>query len=298
MILEELRRTILVVSNAPTTIAARTPAATRYAGAPTAPSTPPTTPAITRSETNVTSVASRETHGQSVRSPRSARIAGSRVIDASSDISVTKIAPAARLRKIVVGRMNMPISARTTVMPLKNTARLAVAPAGADRLELREPLLPLLAVPGHDEQRIVDPDREADHRDHVLTTNRLNSTICPIKRDESHRERDRGDRHERRERGRRRPRRTRPPARPERRRCRSTRPSRASSSAIVVELGEQGRLSGHLGREAFRSMLGESSRSPSTVSTSSAVIATGRSVAVRFADTRPAARLRDCANTS
>ena len=43
--------------------------------------------------------------------------------------NVTKIAPAASARKIVVGMMNMPSRARTTVMPLKNTARLAVAPA-------------------------------------------------------------------------------------------------------------------------------------------------------------------------
>ena len=39
------------------------------------------------------------------------------------------MAPAASARKIVVGMMNIPSSASTTVMPLKNTARLAVAPA-------------------------------------------------------------------------------------------------------------------------------------------------------------------------
>ena len=41
-------------------------------------------------------------------------------------------------------------------------------PRGADRVELREALLPLLPVPRHDEQRVVDTHREADHRDHVL----------------------------------------------------------------------------------------------------------------------------------
>ena len=44
---------------------------------------------------------------------------------------VTRIAPVARLRKIVVGRMNIPSSASTTVSPLKNTARLAVPPVRA-----------------------------------------------------------------------------------------------------------------------------------------------------------------------
>ena len=39
------------------------------------------------------------------------------------------IAPPARLRKIVFGTISSPSNARTTVIPLKNTARLAVAPA-------------------------------------------------------------------------------------------------------------------------------------------------------------------------
>ncbi len=39
------------------------------------------------------------------------------------------MAPPARLRKIVVGMMNIPARASTTVRPLKKTARFAVAPA-------------------------------------------------------------------------------------------------------------------------------------------------------------------------
>ena len=38
--------------------------------------------------------------------------------------------------KMVVGTISMPISASTTVMPLKNTARLAVPPVTRDRVEL------------------------------------------------------------------------------------------------------------------------------------------------------------------
>jgi hypothetical protein len=63
------------------------------------------------------------------RSPSSERIAGSKVIEAATAIRTTKIAPLARLRKIVFGTISNPSSARTTVIPLKNTARLAVAPA-------------------------------------------------------------------------------------------------------------------------------------------------------------------------
>ena len=67
--------------------------------------------------------------GQLIRSPSFARIAGSSVIDEMIETNVTKMAPAASARKIVVGMMNIPSSARTTVMPLKKTARFAVAPA-------------------------------------------------------------------------------------------------------------------------------------------------------------------------
>ncbi len=61
----------------------------------------------------------------------------------------------------------MPTSAKTTVMPEKSTARLAVAPAMLDRVEFGQPAPPLLAVALDDEERVVDPDREPDHRDHA-----------------------------------------------------------------------------------------------------------------------------------
>jgi hypothetical protein len=42
----------------------------------------------------------------------------------------------------------------------------------ADRLEPVAPVQTLLAVTGHDEQGVVDPDSQADHRDHVLDEER------------------------------------------------------------------------------------------------------------------------------
>ena len=256
----EPRRTILVVRSAPPTSAARTPAATRYPGAPTAPSTPPTTPAMTRSETNVTNVASRFTHGQSVRSPRSASSAGRRVIAASSDISVTKIAPAARLRKIVVGRMNMPEQGEDHRQAAEEHRAVRRGAGGADRLELGEPLLPFLAVPGHDEQRIVDPDGKTDHRDDV-DDEQVELDHLPDQRDESHREHDRDDRHHDGNEG------GHDRAEHDHQNDQSDGDAdRLALPGILFrdrrEVGEQGRLSGDLGREGVRSMLREEVAKP------------------------------------
>jgi hypothetical protein len=55
--------------------------------------------------------------------------AGSKVSEAATATSTTAIAPAAIERKIVVGFSSIPASASTTVIPEKNTARLAVPPA-------------------------------------------------------------------------------------------------------------------------------------------------------------------------
>ena len=54
--------------------------------------------------------------------------AGSIVIDSAIETSTTRIAPPASALKIVLGTSSMPASASTTVTPLKNTARFAVAP--------------------------------------------------------------------------------------------------------------------------------------------------------------------------
>ena len=65
----------------------------------------------------------------STRSPRSPSSAGSNVSAASTETMPTRIAPAARLRMIEFGTRNIPNIAITKTLPLKSTARLAVAPA-------------------------------------------------------------------------------------------------------------------------------------------------------------------------
>jgi hypothetical protein len=77
----------------------------------------------------------------STRSPSSASNAGTSVSAAPTETSTTVIAPTARLRKIVCGTTNMPISAITTVSPLKSTARLEVAPARAIASSVSRPAL-------------------------------------------------------------------------------------------------------------------------------------------------------------
>ena len=79
----------------------------------------------------------------------------------------TRIAPVARLRKIVLGTSSSPNIARTKASPLKSTARLAVAPATAIASSFSRPRRALLAEAREDEQRVVDPEREAHAGDHV-----------------------------------------------------------------------------------------------------------------------------------
>ena len=65
------------------------------------------------------------------RSTSNASTAGSSVGAAITETIPTRIAPAARLRKIVLGTSSSPSIASTNATPLKNTARPAVAPAVA-----------------------------------------------------------------------------------------------------------------------------------------------------------------------
>ncbi len=87
----------------------------------------------------VSSRARRASRGQFTRSPRRASSAGSSVIDAASAAIVTRIAPPASERKIETGMIIMPSRARTTVSPLKKTARFAVAPAAPIASSLANP---------------------------------------------------------------------------------------------------------------------------------------------------------------
>ena len=67
-------------------------------------------------------------------------MAGSRVSAAATDTTPTITAPAARLRRTLVGTRNRPSSAITNVVPLKSTARLAVAPVIAMAAFFSSPL--------------------------------------------------------------------------------------------------------------------------------------------------------------
>ena len=62
------------------------------------------------------------------RSPSRPSRAGSSVSAAASEVTPTRIAPAARLRMTVFGTISIPSIAITNAVPLKSTARLAVAP--------------------------------------------------------------------------------------------------------------------------------------------------------------------------
>ncbi len=62
------------------------------------------------------------------RSPSRLSTAGSSVNAATTETMPTRIAPSARLRRIVSGTRSIPHIASTKAMPLNRTARLAVAP--------------------------------------------------------------------------------------------------------------------------------------------------------------------------
>ena len=57
-----------------------------------------------------------------------------------------------------------PASAMTTVTPAKSTAEPAVPTARPGRLLGGQPVEQVLPVPGGDEERVVDADREAEHQ--------------------------------------------------------------------------------------------------------------------------------------
>ena len=98
---------------------------------------------------------------------------------------------------IEVGTRSIPSRATTNVLPLKSTARLAVAPAVGSSV-LREPARPLLAVAGDDEQRVVDPERQPHPGEHVhgedreveLEREQRHDPEADEDRDERHQHRD------------------------------------------------------------------------------------------------------------
>ena len=68
---------------------------------------------------------------------------------------------------IEFGTSSIPNIATTNTVPLNSTARLAVAPDASIAPSSSRPLAPLLAVARDDEERVVDPEREAHAREHV-----------------------------------------------------------------------------------------------------------------------------------
>ena len=75
-----------------------------------------------------------------MRSPRRPSSAGRSVSAAATETTPTMIAPAARLRMMLVGTISSPSRATTKMLPLKSTARLAVAPERAIACSLSAPL--------------------------------------------------------------------------------------------------------------------------------------------------------------
>ena len=102
----------------------------------------------------------------STLSPRSPSTAGRSVSAATTETIPTRIAPTASMPMIEFGTSSIPNIATTKTLPLKSTARLAVAP---DASIASSSCLPgtLLPVPGDHEQRVVDAQREAHAREHV-----------------------------------------------------------------------------------------------------------------------------------
>ena len=81
----------------------------------------------------------------------------------------TVIIPSPTLKKTLSGTIMTPSTATTTVIPLKSTARLAVAPVAAIAVQFLTASGPLLAVPRDYEEGVVDPDSQADDRYQVLS---------------------------------------------------------------------------------------------------------------------------------
>ena len=85
---------------------------------------------------------SRPNHGMRrplTRSPSRLSIAGNSVSAATTEATPTRIAPAARLRRIESGTKSMPVIATTNATPLSTTARLEVAPAATIASTLSNP---------------------------------------------------------------------------------------------------------------------------------------------------------------
>ena len=100
---------------------------------------------------------------------------------------------------IVLCTSSRPVIASTNALPLKRTARFAVAPAAAIASRLLAPARALLAKARHDEERVVDPEREAHPDQHVRDEQRQ-LPLGGDERGQAERHRDRDDRKQQRQR--------------------------------------------------------------------------------------------------
>ncbi len=90
----------------------------------------------------------------------------------------------------------MPASARTTIIPLKNTARFAVAPAAPTASSFSRPRCRSSRYRDNDEQGVVDPDREPHHRDQVRSEEAESPHLAEQSRHDPEGHRDGEDRHD------------------------------------------------------------------------------------------------------
>ena len=98
---------------------------------------------------------------------------------------------------IEFGTSSIPNMATTKTLPLKSTARLAVAPDASIAASSSLPCAALLPVAGDDEERVVDPEREAHAREHVDHEDRELELLRDERR-QPERDDDRHDRHQQR----------------------------------------------------------------------------------------------------
>ena len=93
------------------------------------------------------------------------------------------------------GTSTIPTIASTNAEPLNSTARLAVAPTVAIASSFSRPWRRSSRIAGDDEERVVDPEREAHPRDHVHHEDREVERLADERR-EPERDDDRDERDE------------------------------------------------------------------------------------------------------
>ena len=96
--------------------------------------------------------------------PRMPSSAGSRVSAASTITPTNSADEKPSVETYGTPANQSPHSAMATHMPANSDADPAVPIGDADRVMDREALVPFLAEPADDQQRVVDADTETDHR--------------------------------------------------------------------------------------------------------------------------------------